>query len=84
MLTFRRHRTDGPTRAPAWMLDDCCSEFRASGLELQLIEAVEARDRLQRGGVGDRDEVEAEIARLQDELARVSAAPFASHHVDAA
>lgn len=85
MLTFRRHRrSDGPSEGPAWMVEDGCSEFLATGLELQLIDALEARDQLQRGGVGDRDEVEATIARLRDELARVSAVPFASHHVDAA
>lgn len=86
MLTFRRSRRAAaePTGAPAWAGQSGCSEFQAMGLELELLDAQERRDQVRRGGVGDLAEIEAEIARLQDDLARVQAEPLAHHHIDAA
>ena len=69
MLTFRRSPRP-PAEVPAWLASDGCAEFRAVGLELQLIDAVERRDRFRRGGVGDLSEIDAEVADLQAELAR--------------
>ena len=68
MLTFRRHHHEVD---PAWAHAATPPEFRATGLELQLIDLVDLRDRSARAGFDDVDALEAEIAEVRDELARL-------------
>lgn len=68
MLTFRRHHHDAE---PAWAQAAVPDEFRASGLELQLIDLVDLRDRSARAGFDDVDVLDAEIAEIRDELAHL-------------
>lgn len=68
MLTFRRHHREAD---PAWAHASIPSEFRASGLELELIELVDLRDRSAYAGFDDVDELESRIAEVRDELARL-------------
>lgn len=82
MLTFRRQRPDeAAADQPAWLAEDGCNEFQAVGLELQLIDAVERRDQVRRGGVGDLTALEAEIRHLQLALEEASAHPLGAHPV---
>ena len=68
VLTFRRHH---PEAEPAWAHASIPAEFRASGLELQLIDLVDLRDRSARAGFDDVEALDLEIAELRDELARL-------------
>jgi hypothetical protein len=65
MLTFRRHHQDDP---PAWVAGPACPEYRATGLELRLIDLVELRERSVRGGFDDIAVLDAEIAEVRAEL----------------
>lgn len=65
MLTFRRHHHEA---TPAWVEGPACAEYRASGLELRLIDLVELRERSVRGGFDDVAALDAEIAEVGAEL----------------
>jgi hypothetical protein len=67
VLTFRRHHQP----EPAWASATIPPEFRASGLELELIELVDLRDRSARAGFDDVDALDGRIAEVRDELARL-------------
>lgn len=89
MLTFRRHRhprTDpaAPAGPLPWLASEGCAEFQATGLELELIDLVDERDRSRRAGFDDVAELEERIVAVQQELARVSAEPLARHPIAAA
>ena len=68
-------RSDHSAPEPAWCRATVCNEFHASGLELRLIDLVELRDRSERAGFDDVDEIQSEIDEVQRELAEISAAP---------
>lgn len=72
MFPFRHQNS---TPEPAWCRATVCNEFHASGLELRLIDLVELRDRSERAGFDDIDEIEAEIDEVQRELAEISGDP---------
>ncbi len=74
MLTFRRPHRDDVPEAPAWARAPQCDEYRASGLELQLIDLVEMRDRSVRAGFDDVAALDAEIDEVRAELAAIMAA----------
>lgn len=74
MLTFRRHHRD---ESPAWIQGPACVEYRASGLELRLIDLVELRARSARAGFDDVADLDAEIAEVRDELAGLGIDPRA-------
>jgi hypothetical protein len=69
MLTLRHHRTE----RPAWQAPPVCAEFRGSGIELQLIDAVDALERAESAGSPDRTALALQVRRLQDELIALSA-----------
>lgn len=74
MLTFRRpHRDDAPA-VPAWAQAPRCAEFAATGIEIELIDLVERRERSARAGFADVAALDAEIAELRSELAALTAA----------
>lgn len=75
MLTFRRHHTE----TPPWAQAAVCPEYHLSGLELELIDLIDARERAEYGGFDDVAELDAQIAALQEELAEAAgmAAPSA-------
>ena len=68
MLTFRRHHHEVE---PAWAHAAIPPEFRASGLELRLIDLVDLRERSARAGFDDVEALDAEITEVRDELARL-------------
>ncbi len=68
MLTFRRHHHEAEA---AWAQASVPPEFRASGLELELIELVDLRDRSARAGFDDVDSLNGQIAEVRDQLARL-------------
>lgn len=80
MLTFRRHHHDD---VPAWVRGPACAEYRASGLELRLIDLVELRQRSARAGFDDVDALDAEITEVQAELAALGVDPGSMDHLAA-
>jgi hypothetical protein len=72
MLTFRRHPHDA---SPAWVEGPACPEYRASGLELRLLDLVALRDRAVRGGFDDVAALEAEIVEVGLELVALGVDP---------
>jgi hypothetical protein len=77
MLTFRRHHH---LDRPAWVEGPACPEYRASGLELRLIDLVELRERSVRAGFDDVATLDAEITEVRDELAALGLDPGATTH----
>lgn len=74
MLTFRRPHRDDVSDVPAWARAPQCREYRASGLELRLIDLVELRERSARAGFDDVAALDAEIDEVRSELAAITAA----------
>lgn len=70
MLSLRHHRHDAE---PSAADPPVCAEYRASGLELRLIDLVEERTRAEVAGRVDTAELEAKIATVRDEQAAVCA-----------
>ncbi|HMJ77700.1 MAG TPA: hypothetical protein VK507_17095 [Iamia sp.] len=79
MLTFRRHHHEHP----AWVQAPACAEYRASGLELRLIDLVELRGRSARAGFDDVTVLDAEIAEVRAELAALGIDPQGLEHLAA-
>jgi hypothetical protein len=80
MLTFRRHHHDA---VPAWAQAPACPEYRASGLELRLIDLVELRDRSARAGFDDVAALDAEITEVRTELIALGIDPQGIGHLAA-
>ena len=72
MLTFRRPHHD---EVPPWAEAPVCAEYRASGLELRLIDLVELRGRSVRAGFDDVVALDAEIDEVRSELAALGIDP---------
>lgn len=73
MLTFRRHHPDSH---PAWTGAPACAEYRATGLELRLIDLVELRERSARAGFDDVADLDAQIAEVRAELVALGGGPL--------
>lgn len=80
MLTFRRSHHE---HVPAWVQAPACPEYRASGLELRLIDLVELRERSARAGFDDVADLDAEILGVQAELAALGIDPGGVAHLAA-
>ncbi|HXH58980.1 hypothetical protein [Iamia sp.] len=70
MLSSLRPHLSAPAGEPVeqWQAGDVCSEFRGLGLELQLIDAVDERDRARAASATDLPRLEARVRSLQDQL----------------
>jgi hypothetical protein len=62
------HHQPQPWEQPAH-----CDEFRGTGIELQLIDAVDALERAEAAGSPDRTALALQVRRLQDELIALAA-----------
>jgi len=80
MLPFRRHHHDA---APPWVQAAPCPEYRASGLELRLIDLVELRGRSARAGFDDVRALDAEILEVRTELIALGIDPQGLGHLAA-
>ena len=69
MLALRHPRHE----PHAWEAAPACDEFRGSGIELQLIDAVDALERAEAAGSPDRTALALQVRRLQEELVALSA-----------
>lgn len=66
-MRHHRHQPqpwEGPAR---------CDEFRGTGIELQLIDAVDALERAEAAGSPDRTALAVQVRRLQDQLIALAA-----------
>lgn len=62
-----RHQQD-PSAPHAWQEPTVCEEFRSSGLELELIDAVDALERAEAVGRPETTALALRVRHLQDEL----------------
>lgn len=68
MFALRHH----PTPQHPWLAAPRCDEFRASGLELELIDAVDQLERAEAAGSPDRPALAAQVRWLQDDLVAIA------------
>jgi hypothetical protein len=66
MLTLRHPTTHALS---SWEVAAACDEFRCTGIELRLIDAVEELERAEAAGRPDQEELALRVLALQYELA---------------
>ncbi|QYG94910.1 hypothetical protein HC251_22400 [Iamia sp. SCSIO 61187] len=66
MIALRHPTTHAPQ---TWEVAAACDEFRCTGIELQLIDAVDELERAEAAGRPDQEELALRVLALQYELA---------------